>query len=153
MGLWSTQPLTEMNTRNFPGCNGLPARLKTSPPSVSRLSSKMWEPRRLTTPWASMASYRDSFTLALVVYVADCSDFAVSNACAVFYSWTLGTVDSTPTRNIDVYLRCIDRSLAMGRYPVQGFVPHIHKCGSEVWRTGGLGLDFVCCAVQEKEMC
>jgi hypothetical protein len=37
-------------------------RLTSSPPSVSRLSRKMWEPRRLTTLWASTACYRDSFT-------------------------------------------------------------------------------------------
>jgi hypothetical protein len=37
---WS-QPLTEMNTRNLPGGKGRPARtLRTSPPSVSRLSRK-----------------------------------------------------------------------------------------------------------------
>jgi hypothetical protein len=36
MALGSTQPLTEMRTRNLPG--GL--RLTTSPPSVSRLSRK-----------------------------------------------------------------------------------------------------------------
>jgi hypothetical protein len=37
-------------------------RLKTSPPSVSRLSRKIWEPRRLTALWVSTASYRNSFT-------------------------------------------------------------------------------------------
>jgi hypothetical protein len=31
-------------------------------PSVSRLSDKMWEPRRLTTLWAFTACYRDSLT-------------------------------------------------------------------------------------------
>jgi hypothetical protein len=31
----------------------------TSPPSVSRLSRRMWEPRRLTTLWAFTACYRD----------------------------------------------------------------------------------------------
>jgi hypothetical protein len=36
MALVSTQPLTEMSTRNFPGAKGL----KTSPPSASRLSRK-----------------------------------------------------------------------------------------------------------------
>jgi hypothetical protein len=45
MSLGSTQPLTEMNTRNSPWGNG-----------------KMWEPRRLTTLWAFTACYRDSFT-------------------------------------------------------------------------------------------
>jgi hypothetical protein len=40
MGLGSTQPLTEMSTRNLPGGKGRPAVKLTSPPSVKRLARK-----------------------------------------------------------------------------------------------------------------
>jgi hypothetical protein len=64
MALGSTQPLTEMSTRNLPGGvkDGQHIRLATLMPSVSRLSRKMWEPRHLTTLWTFMACHGDSFT-------------------------------------------------------------------------------------------
>jgi hypothetical protein len=40
VALGSTQPLTEMSTRNLPGCKGRRRVRLTSPPSVSRLSRK-----------------------------------------------------------------------------------------------------------------
>jgi hypothetical protein len=40
MILGSTQPLTEMSTRNLPVCKGRPARKADNLPSVSRLSRK-----------------------------------------------------------------------------------------------------------------
>jgi hypothetical protein len=60
----STQPLTEMNTRNLPGelNGGRRITVITSLPSVNRLSKKYGILDVLTTLWASTACYRDSFT-------------------------------------------------------------------------------------------
>jgi hypothetical protein len=68
MGLGSTQPLTEMSTKNLPGGvkDHRRVRLTTLPPSMSRdCLEKMWEPRRLTILWAFTACYRDRFTFYL----------------------------------------------------------------------------------------
>jgi hypothetical protein len=40
----------------------------TSPPSVRQLSTKMWDPRHLTTLQAFKASYKDSFWGHAVAY-------------------------------------------------------------------------------------
>jgi hypothetical protein len=61
--LGSTQPLTEMSTRNLPWCKGRPACKADNLTAICEpIFYKMWEPRRLTTPWASTACYRDNFT-------------------------------------------------------------------------------------------
>jgi hypothetical protein len=63
MALGSTQPLTEMNTRNLPGSEGRPGRKADNFTAICEpIVKEMWEPRRLTTLWASTACYRDSFT-------------------------------------------------------------------------------------------
>jgi hypothetical protein len=63
MTLGSTQPLTEVSTRNLPGNKGRPARKADNLNVICELIvRKMWEPRRLTTLWASTACYRDKFT-------------------------------------------------------------------------------------------
>jgi hypothetical protein len=64
MALGSTQPLTEMSTRNLPGRDkGRPTRKADNLTAIcEQIVWKMWEPRRLTTLWASTACYRDSFT-------------------------------------------------------------------------------------------
>jgi hypothetical protein len=63
MALGSTQPLTEMSTRNLPGGKGRAARKADNLTAICEpIVWKMWEPRRLTTPWVSTVCYRDSFT-------------------------------------------------------------------------------------------
>jgi hypothetical protein len=53
MALGSTQPLTEMNTRDFPG------RIKGG---RRDFLEKKWKTRSLTNVWASTVCYKDSFT-------------------------------------------------------------------------------------------
>jgi hypothetical protein len=63
MALGSTQPLTEMSTRNIPGCKGRVARKADNLTAVSEpIVQKMWELRRLTGLWASTACNWDRFT-------------------------------------------------------------------------------------------
>jgi hypothetical protein len=62
MALESTQPLTEMGTRNLPGGKGRSARKADNLTSIyESIVLKMWEPRRLTTLWASTTCYRNIF--------------------------------------------------------------------------------------------
>jgi hypothetical protein len=59
----STQPLTEMSTRNRPVGKGRPARGANNVTAICEpIVYKMWEPWRLTSLWAFVACYRDSFT-------------------------------------------------------------------------------------------
>jgi hypothetical protein len=68
MALGSTQPLTEMSTRNLPGGRGRPVRGADNLTTICEpIVYKMWGPRRLTTLWAFMACYRDTFTLRQVI--------------------------------------------------------------------------------------
>jgi hypothetical protein len=64
MALGSTQSLTEMSTKNLPGGKAEPAGGADNLTAICEPTVyKMWEPRRLTTLWAFMACYRDSFTI------------------------------------------------------------------------------------------
>jgi hypothetical protein len=66
MVVGSTQPLTEISTRNFPGGGGVKGRSERKGDNLTAICEpiiwKMWEPRRLTTLWASNVYYRDNFT-------------------------------------------------------------------------------------------
>jgi hypothetical protein len=57
----STQPLTEMDTRDLSGGKRRPTD-KTDNLTAIQTVQKMWVPRRLTTLWASTACYKDRFT-------------------------------------------------------------------------------------------
>jgi hypothetical protein len=70
MALGSTQPLTEMSTRNLPGGKGQPACKADSLTAICEpIVWKMWEPRRLTTLWATMACYRGTFIYIYITYL------------------------------------------------------------------------------------
>jgi hypothetical protein len=56
MNLLSSQPLTEMCTRNLPEGKGLPAFKADNVTVICEpIVYKMWEPRHLKTLWASTA--------------------------------------------------------------------------------------------------
>jgi hypothetical protein len=75
--LGSTQPPTEMSTKNLPGGKGRPARKADNLTAICKpIVKKMWEPRRLTAIWAFTTCYRDSFTFT-------------QNRSTFFHSWLL----------------------------------------------------------------
>jgi hypothetical protein len=88
MALGSTQPLTDMSTRNLPGGKGRLARKTDNLTAICEpILQKMWEPRRLTTLWASTASYRDSFTF-FFLYI------------------TFGADKMSQAKGYNLYIRC-----------------------------------------------
>jgi hypothetical protein len=69
MTLGSTQPLTEMSTRNLPGGKGRQARKADNLTAIREpIVYKMWKPRSLTSAWAFATCFRDSFTLFTFFY-------------------------------------------------------------------------------------
>jgi hypothetical protein len=66
MALGSTQPLTEMSTRNIPGGEELPARKADNLIAICEpIVYKMWDPQHLKILWVSTVRYRDTFTFYL----------------------------------------------------------------------------------------
>jgi hypothetical protein len=54
-----------MSTTNIPEVKGLSARKADNLTTICEMIAyKIWEPRRLTTLWASTTCYRDSFAFA-----------------------------------------------------------------------------------------
>jgi hypothetical protein len=63
MALGSTQPLTEMSTRNLPEGKAQPVQKADNLTTICELTVyNLWDPRHLTTSQAFTASYRESFT-------------------------------------------------------------------------------------------
>jgi hypothetical protein len=78
MTLGSTQPLTEMSTRNLPGGNGRPACEADNLTAICEpIGQKMCEPWHLTTLWVFTACYKDSFTFygVKIIILASCPGF------------------------------------------------------------------------------
>jgi hypothetical protein len=66
MDLGSTQPLTEMSTRNLPGGRRRPARKTDNLTAISEpIVWKMWEPRRLTTLQRRVARTSSLYALSI----------------------------------------------------------------------------------------
>jgi hypothetical protein len=83
MTLGSTQPLTEMSTRNLSGGKGRVACKAENLTAVCELIvQNTWEPQHLTTLWASTACYRDSFTFtgAMFLPIRSVGNTCVSNS-------------------------------------------------------------------------
>jgi hypothetical protein len=69
MTLGSTQPLSEMSTRNIPGGEGRPTSKADNLTAICEpIVYKMWESQHLTTLWASTARYRDTFTIHYIMH-------------------------------------------------------------------------------------
>jgi hypothetical protein len=67
MALGSTQPLTEMITRNIPGGEGRPARKANNLTAICEpIVYKLCEPQHFTALWVSTARYRDTLTIFIV---------------------------------------------------------------------------------------
>jgi hypothetical protein len=73
MALGSTQPLTEMSTRNHPGGKKRPARRADNLTAICEpIVYKMWEPQPLTTLRASKACRGENFTFLIRLIYMDC---------------------------------------------------------------------------------
>jgi hypothetical protein len=88
MALESTQPLTEMSTRNFSGRKRRPAREADNLTAICEpIVKKIWEPRRFTTLWAFMACYRDSFSFTFNLTIGYLLTIKASRKARNFVQW------------------------------------------------------------------
>jgi hypothetical protein len=90
-------PLTEMNSRK-----GRPALKAGNLTAICEPTVyKTWQPRRLTTLWASMICYRDSFTLLPTKHVPSSLPWIVRNVS--FEVLTAATMNVMPCILVDHY--------------------------------------------------
>jgi hypothetical protein len=68
MVLNSTQPLTEISTRNLLGGKGRPTRKADLTAICEPTVLKIWQPWRLTTLWASTTCYSDRCTFFCLLW-------------------------------------------------------------------------------------
>jgi hypothetical protein len=69
MALGLTQSQTEISTRKLPsGKRRLPRKADNLTAISEPTVQKIWQPRHLTTLWASMACYRETFTFFFLTY-------------------------------------------------------------------------------------
>jgi hypothetical protein len=79
MALGSTQPLTEMSARNFPGDRERPARKADDLTAICEpIAWKMWEPRRLTTLWAFTPCYEGNVTFTFMLCSEMCCNLGLN---------------------------------------------------------------------------
>jgi hypothetical protein len=72
VALGSTEPLTEMSTRNLPGGKGRPERKADNLTAICEpVVYKTWQPQRLTILLASTTCYRDIFTFLQIKILAE----------------------------------------------------------------------------------
>jgi hypothetical protein len=106
MALGSTQPLTEMGTRNLPGGKERPAREDANLTAICEPTVYKCESLDVSQPYGPSRRYRDSFTFTLPAlwrynYLQNIYSFIKTNAIGIFInSWLCFTYNKYNTSAI-----------------------------------------------------